>query len=117
MLDENFKVLRGDVFYAENHNASGHLQTKKRPFVVVSNNLYNKHSPVINVVPLTTSRTKKDLPTHYTFEFNGRQNCALCEQVTSINKTDIINFFGTVNGFDLAEIDKRLKKQLNLEEK
>ena len=44
----------------------GSIQGCMRPVVVVSNNMANKHSTIITVVPLSTKNLlkKRNLPTH-----------------------------------------------------
>ena len=57
------QVKRGDIFLMNFHNFNNHLICGKRPCVVVSNDIANRSSQTITVVPLT-SKKKKALPTH-----------------------------------------------------
>ncbi len=60
------KIRRGDILYADlGGQYQGSMQGGMRPVVVVSNNMANKHSSVITVVPLSTKIfKKKNLLTH-----------------------------------------------------
>ena len=60
------KIRRGDILYADlGGQYQGSMQGGMRPVVVVSNNMANKHSTVITVVPPSTKIfKKKNLPTH-----------------------------------------------------
>lgn len=89
------------------------VQGGQRPAVVVSNNMCNKHSPVISVVPVT-SRDKKRLPTHVSIWGYGL-NCectVMCEQITSVDKSSITKRIGNVSHESVrAAIDKALLTQ------
>ena len=65
-MDKKLKIRRGDILYVDmGEEYEGSIQGGMRPMVVVSNNLANKFSPVITVVPLTSRTYKKRyLPTH-----------------------------------------------------
>jgi mRNA interferase MazF len=70
-------------------------QRGNRPCIIVQNNLGNKMSKTTIVVPLTSSRTKTNLPVHVNLEkecFLGtrlKDSVALCEQVRVIDKERI----------------------------
>ena len=54
------KIRRGDILYADlGGQYQGSMQGGMRPVVVVSNNMANKHSTVITVVPLSTKSLKR----------------------------------------------------------
>ena len=54
------KIRRGDILYVDlGVQYQGSIQGSMRPVVVVSNNMANKHSTVITVVPLSTKINKK----------------------------------------------------------
>lgn len=62
MLDKGLlmKIQRGDILYADlGVQYQGSMQGGMRPVVVVSNNMANRHSTVITVVPLSTKIYKK----------------------------------------------------------
>ena len=70
----------------------------------MSNDLANRHSPVITVVPLTSKiRKKQYLPTHvflnsYKNTGLGCHSLALCEQITSVAFSDVLEVAGRVSG-------------------
>lgn len=109
-------VLRGDVFMADLH-LTGNLQRGKRPYLIVSNNLNNRVSPVVSVVALTTRR-KKHLPVHTNVTFYNHvqkreiENTVLCEQLYSINKSYLEEYVAHVKNF--KGINKALKIHLGL---
>jgi len=83
----------------------------------MSNNMANRHSPVITVVPLTSKIHKKQyLPTHvflngYRNTGLNRHSLALCEQITSVAFSDILEVVGRVSERKLTEIGHAVKVQ------
>lgn len=90
------------------------VQGGQRPAIIVSNNMCNKHSPVVSVVPIT-SRDKKPLPTHVSIWGYGL-NCectVMCEQITSVDKTMITKKIGNISHESVrAAINRALQIQL-----
>lgn len=107
------EFYRGDVVWAINTTATGRIQKNNRPYVIISNNKANKYSSVITAIPLTTKH-KKTLPTHYVFKMNGKINVAMAEQIVNLNVSDISNIETTLDDYDLEQIEKRVKIQLDL---
>lgn len=86
---KNIVVKNGDIYMAElPDDEGGSLQSGTRPVIIVSNNLANKHSPVVTVIPLTSQLSKKKLPTHTIVDECGldKKSIVLAEQIMSINK-------------------------------
>lgn len=95
----------------------GSIQAGYRPVIVCSNNMANRYSTVITVIPVT-SRPKKNLPTHACFMGCGLpQKCsiALCEQILSLNKFRLRKKVGTIRNTIYEEkIKKAIAIQLDL---
>ena len=105
---------RGDVIFVR-LNGEGSVQSNNRPVIVVSNNKCNAFSPVIQIVPLT-SRVKKFLPTHVKINSKclSKESISLAEQITTIDKGQIISFIGTLEESVMKEIDKTIKVSFGL---
>ena len=96
------EIKKYSIFYCE-LEGKGSVQGGKRPCIVVSNNIGNKFSNIVTIVPIT-SQTKKDLPTHLNiFTSQGVKGIALGEQIQTIPKE-------SVQGLKLATVD--IKQQL-----
>ncbi len=84
------KIKRGDIIIVDLGQHETSVQSGIRPCVVISNNMANKYSQVITVVPLISKIHKKEyLPTHvflngYRNTALHRHGLALCEQITSV---------------------------------
>ena len=82
-------MKRGDIYWMNVKSEVKHVNTGNRQVLVISNNKCNEFSSVITVVPLT-SENKKYLPTHVETYLGNIKNTILCEQIISINKSEII---------------------------
>lgn len=118
------RIKRGDVLYVDlGEHINDCIQGGKRPVVVVSNNKNNRYSSVFSVVPLTTKIfEKKTLPTHVfisTAENVGirKESLALCEQITSISFSKIIEVnCGHVSDAVMEKITKAILIQVGVYE-
>lgn len=118
------KIRRGDILYVDlGVQYQGSIQGSMRPVVVVSNNKANKHSTVITVVPLSTKISKKrNLPTHVfvsAYKSIGleQHSIALCEQVTALDYSMIIENMGKVDKDTLDRITKAVQVQVGVFDK
>ncbi len=96
---EENSVRSFDIWLASLPETGGRsVQHGTRPVVVVSNDMANRYSPAISVVPLTSNLKKKALPTHVFLRVPGleRASLALCEQVTTVDKSCLIRRLATV---------------------
>lgn len=94
-----------------------HVQHGFRPVLVVSNDMANRFSPVITVVPLTSRLNKHQLPTHVLLQDQGldRNSLALCEQILTLDKSCLKHRIGFVyKEFDRLTICHALAIQLGM---
>ena len=110
-------VKRGDVFYADLAQSSGCVQSGLRPVIVVQNDIGNAYSPTTIVVPLTSKKKKKYLPTHVQIpadQENGLRcdSVALLEQFQTIDKRDLGDRLGCIR--DMAPIERGMSISLGL---
>ena len=109
-------VHRGEIYYIENNLAritTGSEYNGGRPGIVVSNELCNEHSEVVEVVYLTT-QDKKPLPTRVKI-MASVPSTALCEQIHSVDKSRIRDHIRDCTEEELKEIDKALLISLGLD--
>lgn len=107
-------IERGDIYYIIDFRDNvGSEQNAGRPAIIVSNNLCNKHSPVVEVVFLTT-QPKTDLPTHVTIRSTAKVSTAICEQISSVSLERLGDFAGTCNEQEMLAIDAALCTSLAL---
>lgn len=84
------QYVKYDIVYGKFPARNGSVQAGKRPAVVIQNNIGNKHSPTMLVIPLTTHLKHAGQPTH-TIIRKDDDNCLksdsmiLAEQTTPVN--------------------------------
>lgn len=106
------EILRGDIFYIRKADTYGHEIESGRPAVIVSNDLCNKHSPVVEVVYLT-SKEKKPMPTHVEIVCRV-PSTALCEQIASVSTERLGDFIRCCTDDEMKQIDNALMVSLGI---
>ena len=106
-------MRRGDIYYVSNHNTTGAEIAKSRPAVIVSDNTLNATSEAVEVVFLT-SQPKREMHTHAIIHATGRESVALCEQVNTVARSRLGDYFGHCNEDEMARIDHALLASLGL---
>ena len=100
---------RGDVYFADlGIDPDGSKQAGVRPVIIVSNDKANTYSPVVTVVPLTAQQHKKgSQPTHVYIPRHcgglSRPSVALAEQVVSVNKSQLLDYKGSIGNSPLMK--------------
>ncbi len=115
-MEQNIK--RGDIYYVDLGRTVGSVQGRLRPVVVLQNNIGNKHSPTVIVATITSKANKKrNLPTHIVFKMNKlfKESIVQLEQITTVDKLQLLNFVGTMPDNVMEEINNAVKISLALE--
>ena len=108
MLD----IKKGDVLFVDFGEQEGSVQKGKRYAIVVSNNVGNKYSTTIMVVP-TTTKKKANLPTHFNTRIE-RDSTILCENIMTISKDQVIRKYNTLSNDDIKKLNHCLKIAMTL---
>src|SRR5690606_40201613 len=112
----NTIIRRGDIWMADLRLGTvGSEQGEIRPVLVVQNNIGNKFSPTVTIVPLT-SRTKNNLPTHVVINesFLPMLSTALVEQIRTIDKSRLIKYMGKLSKNIISKINNAIAIQMGL---
>lgn len=102
------KVKRGQVYLCDFGEHFEHEQGGKRYTIIIQNDAGNNYSPNTIVIPCT-SQNKAELPVHHSFKFSpenmvdyskekvsDKTNVALGEAVTTVSKSRLIDYLGTM---------------------
>lgn len=112
------KIKRGDLFYADLSPVVGSEQGGVRPVLVVQNDIGNKYSPTIIVVPVTSQINKAKLPTHVNLKGNNfglpKNSVALLEQLRTIDKRRLREKIGTFDERTMFKIDEALQVSIGI---
>jgi mRNA interferase MazF len=115
-----FDIQRGDIFLCDldvyNNDKIKNAQKSSRPIIVVSNDLCNKFSPTITLIP-TTTQSKQNLPTHVVVGVDSgliRESIALVECITTLDKTILSKKVGRCSEDTMKRINKAIQIQTNI---
>lgn len=105
------ELHRYDIVEAELDYGTGSIQKKKRPYIIVSNELGTTNASIITVMPLTHIIKKKHLPVHDCLESRSEHglecySMILGEQPQTICKREVIRKLGTV-------VDQKQRNSVN----
>lgn len=110
------EIKRGDIYKADLSPVVGSEQGGIRPVVIVQNDMGNRYSPTIIVVPITTRLNKKNLPTHTKINNSSllKESIALMEQIRTIDKSRLIEFIGVLNESEMNRITEALRISIDI---
>jgi len=104
-------IKRGDIYYANLNPVIGSEQGETRPVLIVQNDVGNKYSPTVVIVPLTCRLDKKPLPTHVLIprsDILEHDSLALAEQIRTIDQSRLDGFVGRIGNKTQLKIDAAL---------
>lgn len=112
-------VKRGDVYYADFgsvEDAVGHELAKKRPVLIIQNNLGNKKSTTTICLCLST-KCKYGLPYHVHFNdlsIVSRESDICAEQIKTIDQCRLEQYLGNVGSAVMEQVDRALLISLGI---
>ena len=108
-------MRRGEVWIVDLDPVEGSEVGKRRPAVVVQNDLANRTSRTVTVVPLS-SRTDRVYPFQALIPAGegglDRPSKALCEQIRTISRGRLVSRLGALDDRRLEEIRTALDRHL-----
>lgn len=111
------KIKLGDIFYANLNPTIGSEQDGIRPVLVVQNDKGNRFSPTIVIIPITSSLSKANIPSHVELiNTHGldKKSIALVEQIRTLDKKRIIRKITNIDEQDLEKVKQAIKQNLNI---
>ncbi len=109
---------KGEIYLVNFDPTVGHEVKKKRPALVMSNNIHNQYSPLITVVPLS-SKTNKVYPFEIyiskTISKLHENSKIMIIQLRSIDKRRLINKIGNIENNEIInKINKVIAEHFGL---
>lgn len=112
-MNEEPKFSRGDIWYYEPSiiTETEGIISGNRPVLIISNNKFNKYSPTVNALPITSQY--KFSPVHINV-FVKYKSQIQCEQICTLNKCDLKEYITTISNNKMDEVERKLLYQLDL---
>ena len=104
---------RGEVWWVNFDPSVGQEVKKKRPAVIVSNDLSNRFLKRYQVVPLS-SKTDKLYPSESLVKIDGIESKAMADQLTTVSELRFLDRIGQISGLEMGEIERIIRIQLDL---
>lgn len=114
ILLNNESVYRGDIWLADLTGASAGVEQggSKKPVIILQNDIGNRYSPSVIVAVVTSSKTKKEIPTHVYLDAvkNGleKDSVALLEQIKTIDRYRLLRKLTTICDEDMKKVESTL---------
>ena len=106
-------MRHGEVWWVDFDPARGGKVRKRRPAVILSNDLANEHLNRVQVVPLT-SNTGRVYPGEAVVDVAGQSSKAMADQLTTVAKERLGRRLGVLTRKDIAEVERVVRIQLHL---
>ena len=108
-------MRRGDVFFVNLDPVIGSDVGRQRPAVVLQNELANRSSATVTVVPIT-SQVERVFPFQVLLPAGegglDRPSKALCEQIRTVSRARLVRRVGALPEARIAEIRTALERHL-----
>jgi mRNA interferase MazF len=104
---------RGEIWWVDFEPSRGGEIQKKRPAVIVSNDMANRHLNRLQVVPLT-SNVSRLYPAEAIVALNGEPRKAIASQLTTVSKERVLNRAGVLTAAELEQVSQAIRVQLGL---
>lgn len=116
-LPMTHQIRRGDIFTVDFEPARGSEQGKRRPALIIQNDVGNRYSPTTIVAAITTGDNAK-YPTNVAIKVpeGGLRNNSiiLLNQMLTIDKSRLGRHWGRVTPETMQKMDEAIKISLGL---
>ncbi|MCO6477591.1 MAG: type II toxin-antitoxin system PemK/MazF family toxin [Phaeodactylibacter sp.] len=104
---------RGELWWVNFDPSVGQEVKKRRPAVVISNDVSNKYLKRFQVVPLS-SKIGKLYPSETLVKISGKDSKAMADQLTTVSELRFLNKIGEVTSKEMENIEQAIRLQLDL---
>ena len=106
------RILRGDIVWADLNPVKGREQAGLRPFLVLSEDVFNEHSGTVIALATTSQPQKAGFPLtfHLDKKSSLKESWVKISQIRTLAIERIGNKLGHVSNTDLVQILEGLKE-------
>jgi mRNA interferase MazF len=112
-------IKRGEIHLASLDPTVGHELSKTRPVVIISNDINNRFSGTITVLPITSLNLGKIYPFEVKLPKGAgnlpKESKVKADQIRTLDKRRIIKTIGMLDDESMIRIESALKIHLDLE--
>ncbi len=114
----DISIKRGEIWLVDLYGSIGSEQNGVRPCLIVQNSRGNQFAPTTQIIPISSSMSKKKLPTHVYLDAAkhglDRSSTAFAEQAKTIDKNRLICKITELDADTMKEVDKALMISFSL---
>jgi mRNA interferase MazF len=107
-------MKRGEIWWVNLDPAIGSEIQKRRPCVIVSNDVANRVQSRVQAAPMTSGGHDRVYPWEARIMLNGVTAKALADQIRTVSKQRLVALAGTTSPDELAALEDALRFQLGL---
>ena len=104
---------RGEVWWVQFDPSIGSEIRKRRPGIILSNNIANQHLSRVVVVPIT-SNVDRVYPSEALISVTGKAAKAMADQIMAADKSRLDGRMATLSREDLAAVEQAVKLHLGM---
>ena len=109
-------IKRGEVWMVNLDPTIGHEIKKKRPGLIIQNDIGNKYSQITIIAPITSQHLEKIYPIEVLLTEGGleKESKVLLNQIRAIDKIRLVKKLGRIKPETIHLVDEALKISLGL---
>ncbi len=118
MWRTGMNIERKGIYLANLDPVIGHEIAKTRPVIIVSNNMNNRFSGTVSVLPITSTNLKKIFPFEVLLKKGTgdlpRNSKVKADQIRTLDKQRIVKHIGILPDMEMNQIDEAIMIHLSL---
>ena len=108
------EILNNNIYWCDLPRYSNTVLCKRRPCIVISNDIQNKGSKTVNVIPITSNLKRIDLPCHVMIDTGHECGMAKAEQILTINRENVKRHIKSLDWQEAKEVKRALLTQMGI---
>ncbi len=111
-------IERKGIYLANLDPVIGHEIAKTRPVIIVSNDINNRYSGTVSVLPITSSNLKKIYPFEVLLKKGignlPKNSKVKADQIRTLDKRRVVKYIGILSDEEMVPINEALMIHLSL---